>query len=184
LRLRNILILVAVLAVTIAVYFVTRPAEEPPEKPDPLERIWEFDMDELNYIIIELPNLEMSESFAEHEDRQWYFDDPPGPQVDPDRWGGGIPLILSGPGAERSAKKNATEEELAIYGFTQPMMKIFLTKQDEEVISIEVGDAVPDGSAYYIRLADSNDIYIIDASWYDVIERLVLEPPYTPEEED
>ena len=63
-------------------------------------------------------------------------------------------------------------------------MKIFLTKQDEEVISIEVGDAVPDGSAYYIRLADSNDIYIIDAIWYDVIERLVLEPPYAPEEED
>ena len=128
-------------------------------------------MDELNYVIIELPNLEMSESFAEHDDRQWYFDDPPGPS-------------LSGPGAERSAKKDATEEELAIYGFTQPLMKIFLTKQDEEVVSIEVGDAVPDGSAYYIRLADSNDIYIIDAIWYDVIERLVLEPPYAPEEED
>lgn len=183
-RPRNILILVAVLAVTIAVYFVTRPVEEPPIEPDPLERIWKFDMDELERIRIELPKMEMSESFLKHEDEYWYFDDPPGPQVNPERWGGGIPLILASPAAERSITKNATEEQLANYGFTLPQMKITLTTEDAEFINIEIGDAVPDGSAYYIRLAESNDVYIIDGIWYDVLERLVLEPPYPPEEED
>jgi len=33
-------------------------------------------------------------------------------------------------------------------------------------------------------VADSDDIYIVDATWYDVLERLVLEPPYPPEEEE
>lgn len=182
-RLRNILILIAVLAVTITVYFVTRPAEEPPIIPDPKERIWQFEMEELKYITIELPNLDMSESFLKHEDRQWYFDDPPGPQVDPDRWGGGIPLILSGPTMERIVAEDATEERLAAFGFTTPMMKLTLTKEDEGVVSIEVGDAVPDGT-YYIRLAESNNVYTIDATWYEVLERLVLEPPYPPEEEE
>ena len=183
-RPRNILILVAVLAITIAVYFVMRPVEEPPIKPDPPERIWQFDMDELEHIRIELPNQNMSESFLEHEDRQWYFDDPSGPKVDPDRWGGGIPLILASPAAERSIAKDATEEQLAIYGFTLPQMKMTLTNEDKEFVNIEIGDAVPDGSAYYIRLADSNDIYVIDGIWYEVLERLVLEPPYPPEEEE
>jgi hypothetical protein len=184
LRPRNILILIAVLAIAITAYFVTQPGDEPPSEPDPLERIWQLEMDELEHIRIELPNRDMDESFLKHEDRQWYFDDPPGPQVDPDRWGGGIPLILSNPAAERPVTKDATEEQLAIYGFTLPQMKITLTKEDEGIVNIEIGDAVPDGSAYYIRLADSNDIYIIDGIWYGVLERLLLEPPYPSEEEE
>jgi len=183
LRPRNILILVAVLGIAIAVYFVTRPAEEPPPDSDPVERIWQLEMEELEHIRIELSNRDMEESFLKHDDRQWYFDDPPGPQVDPDRWGGGIPLILSNPAAERPITKDVTEEQLAIYGLTLPSMKLTLTKEDEEVVNIEIGDAVPDGSAYYIRLADSNNVYLIDGTWYEVLERLVLEPPYPPEEE-
>ena len=93
-------------------------------------------------------------------------------------------MILASPAAERSITKNATEEQLANYGFTLPQMKITLTTEDAEFINIEIGDAVPDGSAYYIRLAESNDVYIIDGIWYDVLERLILEPPYPPEEED
>ena len=183
-RLRNILILVAVLAITITVYFVTRPVEEPPIKPDPVERIWQFEMEELKHIMIELPKLDMSESFLKHEDEYWYFNDPPGPQVDPNRWGGGIPAILSGPTMERNVAEDATEERLAAFGLTAPTMKITLTTEDEGVVSIEIGDAVPGGSDRYIRLADSADVYTVFGVWYEVIERLVLEPPYPPEEEE
>jgi len=125
----------------------------------------------------------MSEKFLKHEDRMWYFDDPPGPRADTERWGGGIPLILSGPATERPIVKGATDEELAVFGFTQPLMKLTLTKGDGEVVRIEVGDSVPDGHAYYIRQSDSNNVYIIDAIWYEVLERIVMEPPYPPEEE-
>jgi len=102
-----------------------------------------------------------------------------------DRWGGGIPLILSGPGAERLIAEDATEEKLAVFGFTEPSMEIALTLENEEIIYIEVGDSTPNGTAYYVKLVDSDDVYTVDYSWYDVLERLVLEPPYPlPEEEE
>lgn len=183
-RLSNILILVAVLVVAITVFFITRPTEELSKTPDPKERIWQFDMDELAHIIIELPHLEMSESFVKHEDRQWYFDDPPGPQVDSDRWGGGIPAILSGPTVERIVAEDADEERLETFGLNSPMMKMTLTKEDEEIVRIEVGDEVAVSGDHYIKLADSNNVYTINSSWYNVLERLVLEPPYPPEEDE
>jgi hypothetical protein len=184
LRLRNILILVAVLAVAAAAYFITRPSEEPSPEIEPRPRLWEFDMEELEHILIELPRQDMSESFIKHEDRQWYFVDPPDIQVNPDRWGGGIPFILSGPYMDKTIAEDATEEQLANFGFTTPAMKITLTKEDEEVINIEIGDAVPGGNAYYLRLAESNNVYTIVSDWYDVLKRLVTEPPYPPEEEE
>ena len=52
------------------------------------------------------------------------------------------------------------------------------------MIIIKVGDSAPDGSAYYIELADSNAVYTVDDIWYEVLERLVLEPPYPTTEED
>jgi hypothetical protein len=185
LKISNILLLIAVLAVAAAVYFVTRPADEESSTDiEPRVRLWEFDMNELAHITVELPRLEMSESFVKHEDRQWYFDNPSGAQVDPDRWGGGIPFNLSGPYTDRKIKEDATKEQLEDYGFTPPEIKLTLTKEDGEVVNIELGDAVPDGSAYYIRLAGSNDIYTIVESWQYVVERLVLEPPYPTEEEE
>jgi hypothetical protein len=183
LRPRNILILVAVLAIALTVYFVTQPAEEPTTEIEPAEYVWQFEMDELEYIEIELPGQEMSESFLKHEDRQWYFY-PDGSEVSSYRWSGGIPAILAGPETERSIAKNATEEQLDAYGFTSPLMKITLATENDEVANIVVGSAVPDGSAYYIRLAESNDVYIIHVEWYDVIERLVTDPPYVTEDEE
>ena len=183
-RLKSILILVGVLAIAVTIYFNTRPVEEPPTVEEPMQYVWLFDMEELQHIQIDLPNLESTEKFIKHEDRQWYFDDQPGAKVDPERWGGGIPLILSGPGAERPIAKGATDEQLAVFGFTQPIMLLTLTKEDGEVVCIEVGDEVPDGHAYYVRVADSSDVYIVDATWYDVLERIVLDPPYPPVEEE
>ncbi len=183
-RLKSILILVGILAIATTVYFATRPVEEPPPIKEPMQYVWLFDMEDLQHIQVDLPHLASTEKFLKHEDRQWYFDDPPGPRADPDRWGGGIPLLLSGPGAERPIAKNATDEQLGVFGFTQPLMLLTLTKEDGEIIRIEVGDEVPDGHAHYVRVSDSNDIYIVDATWYDVLERLVLEPPYPPEEEE
>ncbi|UCB43835.1 MAG: DUF4340 domain-containing protein [Dehalococcoidales bacterium] len=183
-KLRSILILVAILAVATAVYFATRPVEEPPPTPDPKPRVWAFEMEELEHVLIELPRLDMRESFIKHEDRQWYFDDLTDTQVDSDRWGGGIPLILSGPLLEKIIAEDATEERLTDFGLTSPSMKIILTTEDEEITNIEAGDANPDGSIYYIRLAESNNVYAINSSWYEVLERLVLEPPYPSEDEE
>ncbi len=142
-------------------------------------------MEELQHMVINLPQEDMSESFVKHEDRYWYFDDPPGPKVDMERWGGGIPLILSGPGANRLITIDATEERLTAFGFMEPQITIVLILKNEDVLNIEVGDSTPDGNAYYVRrLANPTAVFTVDYTWYDVLERLVKEPPYPPPEED
>ena len=182
-RLRNLLILVAVLIAAIAVYFVTRPAEEPPIEIDPRPRVWDYELEELKRIVIELPGQDMRESFIKHEDQQWYFDYPSGPMADPDRWSG-IPFVLSGPYMDRAIAEDLTEEELANFGFIPPQMTITFTTEDGEITNIEVGDSNTSGDAYFIRLAESNDVYTINSDWYKVFENLVLDPPYPPTEEE
>ena len=56
-RLRSIFILVGVLAAAAAIYIVTRPPEEVIVPPPPPEFVWLFDMEDLQHILIELPNL-------------------------------------------------------------------------------------------------------------------------------
>lgn len=182
----SILALVVILAALALYFFVLKPppAADDETDPDPMVFVWSVDMDELQHMVISLPQEDMSESFAKHEDKYWYFDDPPGPKVDMDRWGGGIPLILSGPGANRLITKGATEEQLTVYGFVQPSMEITLTLENTNTIDIKVGDSAPDGMSYYIKIAESDDVYTVDYTWYNVLERLVLEPPYPPSESE
>jgi len=47
-----------------------------------------------------------------------------------------------------------------------------------------VGDRTPDGHAYYVQAPGSNDVALVDFTWYEVLERLVKEPPYVPAETD
>jgi hypothetical protein len=182
----SILALFVILAALALYFFVLKPppASDDEEEIDPMIFVWSVDMDELQHITISLPREDMSESFVKHEDKYWYFDDTPGPQVDTDRWGGGIPLLLSGPGANRRITEDATEEQLAVYGFTQPSMEIVLTLKNANILEIKVGDSAPDGTYYYVKTAYSNDVYTVDYTWYDVLERLVLEPPYPPSESE
>ena len=183
-RLGSILALL-VIFVALGVYFLFfRPVPPPEPPPEPRYFVWRVDIEDLQHMVISLPQQDMSESFVKHEDKYWYFDNPPGPKVDMKRWGGGIPLLLSGPGVNRIIEEDVTEERLAAFGFTQPRMEIILTLENEDIIDIEIGDSTPDGGAYYIRHADSTGVATVDYTWYDVLERLVLEPPYPPPEEE
>ncbi len=167
----------AVIALGAVLYFTTRPAPPPPA-PAPRPYVWSFDMDQLARIRISLPRTGRSEAWVEHADRYWYFDAPGGPEVDLARWGGGIPLILSGPGANRLIAENATADQQKVYGLAAPLMQILLTLKNNDQVTVDVGDATPDGGAYYIRKAGSPGVFTVDATWYRVLERLVLDPPY------
>lgn len=176
-KLRAIIVLVVVAAVLgVTLYAVNRPGPEEPV--DPMPYVWDLDMDNLQHIEINMPKTGQSESFLLHEDRYFYFDVENGSIVDMDRWGGGIPLLLSGPGADRRLVINATDAQLAEYGFTQPNLAIELILKDGTVYNIEVGDSTPSGNTYYIRIKEERDIYTVDYTWYNVISRLVTEPPY------
>jgi hypothetical protein len=176
-KLRTVLIMVvALIALAVAFYFSSRP--KPVVQEEPQYFVWDVEMDELQTMQISLIPTAQSETWVKHEDRYWYFDVPDGPKVDMQRWGGGVPLLLSGPGANRRLTEEVTDEQLKIYGLEDPRMLIHLTLENGNTIDIELGDGTPDRQAYYIRLAGSQNIYTVDYTWHDVLARLVTEPPY------
>ena len=177
LRVRNILILLGVL-LALGVYYYISTIPEPAPKPEPRVFVWSVEMDELQHIEIRLPHEGKSQAFVKEADRTWHFDDAERSDVDMERWGGGIPLLLSGPGAERVIAEDATEEKLAEFGLAQPRMEITLTLEGGTILDITAGDWTPDSNAFYVQVPGTNDVCLVDHTWYEVIERLVKEPPY------
>jgi hypothetical protein len=178
LKMKAILILVAILAVVgTTYYFISRP--KPPAEEEPRYYVWDFDMENLQHITISLPKNNLSQSFVKHaDDRNFYFDVENGPKVDTQRWGGGIPLLLSGPGANRLIFQEVTDTQLAEYGFNAPNLTATLTLSDESIYEVQVGDSNPEGTNYYVRLASNRDIYTVDKSWYEILAGIVTNNPY------
>ncbi|MFC1949190.1 DUF4340 domain-containing protein [Chloroflexota bacterium] len=185
-RLRNILILVAILlALGGYVYFSNMP--EPPEEEEPRPFVWIIDMNDIQHITVSLPREGKSESFIKVEqDEQfpWFFDDAERSEVDIDRWGGGIPLLLSGPGADRIISENTSDEKLAEFGLVEPLMRITLTLIDGRIMNIDVGDKTPNEQNNYVKAPGTRDVALVYYGWCDVLERLVLEPPYASASDD
>ena len=177
-KLRAILIMLAVLAVAgVTYYFVSRP--KPTTEPTPKYYVWNFDMVNLQDVTLSLPKSGLSESFEKHaDDREFYFVN--GPMVDNQRWGGGIPLLLSGPGADRLIYQSAPADKLKEYGFSTPNLIAKLTLDDGTVYEAQVGDSNPEGTTYYVKLTENNDVYTVDKSWYDVLAGIITNPPYVP----
>ena len=176
-RLPAILVMTGILAALAVGYAVLR-RPQPVEQPEPRRFLWSVEMDELKRMIISLPAEQKSDAWVKHEDEYWYFDEPGGPRVDMKRWGGGVPLLLSGPGLDRPIADDATDEQLEVYGFRAPAVRIELTLESDRIIKAEVGGPTPDGRAYYIKLLSLRDVYAVDHTWVDVLQRLVREPPY------
>jgi len=186
LRLRNIIILLAIL-LALGGYFYFSNIPEPPVKPEPVYYVWDIDLEIIQHIEISLPREDMSQTFikiSEEDKFPWYFDDPERTAVDKTRWGGGIPLLLSGPGVDRVIAKDATPEKLAEFGLAEPQMEINLILESGRTMNIIVGNSAPDGHAYYVQAPNTNDVALVDYTWFDVLERLVKEPPYVIPEED
>jgi hypothetical protein len=158
--------------------------EEPTE---PTVYVWDIVDNELVHINIELPAEGLSQSFIkiEHDDQfPWFFDDEQNTPVDTERWGGGIPLLLSGPSADRIITEAADTEQLARYGLTDPSLRITLKLEYGEELVIDVGDSTVDGINYYVKSPYSTGVATVDYTWYEVLSGLVTDPPYVPAEEE
>ena len=178
-RLKSILVLLVIL-LAVGGYFYLSDTSEPSEDPEPKVFVWGVDMLDIQRVEIQLPHEGESETFIKigpEDEFPWYFDNSQNSPVDMERWAG-VPLILSGPGADRMIAQDATEEKLVEYGLAQPQMKIILTIADETVLNVGIGDKTPDDTNYYVQGPGSSDVYLVDYTWYDVLERLVKEPPY------
>ncbi len=176
-RIKSILVLLAILLGLGGTYYYVK-ASKPVDKPEPQLYVWMIEMDDIQHIQMSLPREDKSQAFIKEVDRSWHFDDPQRSEVDMQRWGGGIPLLLSGPGVDRVIARDATEEKLTEYGLTQPRMEIKLYLADGTTLDIKVGDSTPNGSSFYIQAPGSNDVATVDITWYQVFERLIKEPPY------
>jgi len=152
--------------------------DEPPPKEEPRPLLWSVAAEDLEMIAISLPLQERSEVWFVGNDKRWHFDEPGGAGVNPERWGDGIALLLDNPAAERLIAGDATSEQLGIFGLAAPQMEITLGARNADPLRAEVGDATPDGQAYYVRVGGGTEVYSIHHSWFDVLKRLVLEPPH------
>lgn len=177
---KGILILLAVLIVLMGVYFVYGRPKPVPE--EPVVYVWNVNDSDLTHVVISLPREGKSLSFikiVQGDKFPWFFDDEQKSPVDSVRWGGGIPLLLSGPSASRVLLHEATDEELTEFGLMPtPLMQVILTMTDNSTMTIDVGDNTPNGGNYYVRAPSTTGVATVDASWYDVISGLVDNPPY------
>ena len=165
------------LAASGILYYYTSQTESPtPTKPRPI--VWDVNIEEIVRIEISLPYQSKVEAFVKNEDRYWYFTDPEGPQVNISRWGGSIPLMLSGPGANRLIAEDPTPEQLAAFGLDKPQMVLHLGLIDGTSLEIRIGDSTPDRISYYTKQAHRTEVFTVDTTWYEVIEKLVIDPPY------
>ena len=177
-------VILGVAAAGLAVVFVLAPGSG--EEEDPYERpiMWSFDLRDLHRVEIALPQDQLAETWF-HIDRVWYFDRPERPLVDMDRWGGAVPYLLSGPGANRLITEQAVDDDLQIFGLLAPRMTIHLEHGGEHgdgdgagTVDLVIGDETPDSFSFYLQLVGTRKVYTVDRTWYEVMERLVLEPPY------
>ena len=182
-RARNIVILLVVLAVLVGVFYVYGRAKPGPG-PTPTDYVWLFDMEEIEHITIEMPRQTEIKpqswiKISQGDQFPWFFDDAQHSPVDTNRWGGGIPLLLSGPAANRVIDTGATVEKLTEYGILPtPQILITMLLTDNRTMIIEVGDKTPNTANFYVRAPSTNQVATVDSSWYDVISRLLTEPPY------
>jgi hypothetical protein len=159
-----------------AVYLLTQFRQTAPVR-DARPFAWSVDMDTLRTVAVSIPAKNLRQGWARDGDGGWHFDTPDGPAVDAERWGGGIPLLLSAGRANRLIASAATPQQLDAYGLTTPRLRVDLTLADARRVGIEVGGGTPDDADDYVRRADSRDVYSLDKSWAEVVENLVLEPP-------
>lgn len=142
---------------------------------------WSVDFDSIDRIAIALPSQGGGHTWIRGNDGGWYFERPGGTRVDNDRWGVGIPLLVSGPEAKRLIAESASDEQLSMYGFTDPLMTVEIGIAGKSPVEIEVGERTPDGSADYVRLAHSPTVYAVHHTWKDTLARLVTDPPVARE---
>jgi hypothetical protein len=178
-RSRGIALLSIVLAGLGLVLFLWN-GSEPASLNEPRLIAWSVDFETVSRIAIELPWQGKGQAWVKSDDGGWYFEGQNGKKVDDQRWGGGIPLLVSGAKAQRLIVERATEADLEVYGLAEPQMTVRLTIDSAEPVDIDVGAPTPDGSAYYLRLAGSPTVFAIHHTWRDVLAQLVLDPPIPP----
>ncbi len=150
---------------------VNQTGEETAERPD----VWSFQEESIKHIRIALPKEEKEIAFTVVGRDSWFIEADENKPVDLQRWGG-IVLLLTGPQSSRVIANKV--ETLDLYGLDSPSMVITLGIQGQNPPqNVIVGDHTPDEKAVYVILQEQQTVYLLDVSWFDVLVRLVRQPP-------
>jgi hypothetical protein len=174
---RNTLVMVIILALLggFIFYLQTSQKKEPTESPPD---VWSYEEDDINHITMRLPREKKAIAFAKvvkGNDYNWFIDSSPRKPISLKRWGG-IVLLLSGPQSRRVIANQVTDMDL--YGLNTPSLEISLViGKKKENLTVIVGDRTPDDKAVYVILKEHKTVYLLDHTWYEVMIRLVREPP-------
>jgi hypothetical protein len=172
-RFRNTIILALILLFMGGYILYDRREKERVTAPEPPD-VWSLDPDAISRIHIRLLKEKKEISFLKNERDEWIINNEDQPPVSLKRWGG-IVLLLSGPQAKRLISEK--EADTTRYGVSTPRMVVSLTADKPGAVTILVGDPTPDEKSFYTMLKPFQAVYLLDRTWYDTIERLVLDPP-------
>jgi hypothetical protein len=173
-NLRLLLVLITVLSyVAIGVtWFIANPKEEVKEPTPPF--FYTLAPEDLRNIKITVGDTADSWSL-DVEERRWFFDNVEGIPVSLYRWGG-ITQLLGGPRTQRILATKIDDESK--YGLDNPDSSITVTLRDESTLEMFLGNLTPDGANNYARVVGYPQLVLVDASWGQVLTRLVNEPPF------
>jgi hypothetical protein len=177
------LIGILALVIVIGVLVTTQGGRSTPERVGPPRQFfYQVDDDDINKVVV--THKGQTVQFVTDSTGTWRFNDANGEPVNLERWGG-VTLLLSGPQYKRKLAAESTD--LARYGLTQPSTIVTVGLKNQGDAQIKVGDQTPQGNSHYTQfrsLKESSQedpgIYLVDASWGQVIARLVTEPPRLP----
>ena len=174
---RNTLVLIVILAALggLIFYLQVSQKKEPTETPPD---VWSYDEEKIDHITMKLPRENKAIAFVKvvkGDDEKWFIDSTPRKPVSLKRWGG-IVLLLSGPQSRRVIANQVID--MTLYGLNTPSLVISLIiGKNKENLTVIVGDRTPDDQAVYVILKEHQTVYLIDHTWYEVMIRLVREPP-------
>ena len=165
------ILLAALLLLGGYVYFIEL-GKRPALAPLPPE-VWSVREDDI--VAIEVRHRGEKTAFRKSQDGRWQFDNTQRTEVNLERWGG-IPLLVSGPRSKRLLAQEV--DDLGRYGLERSSTEIVVGLNDGQRVDVLLGDKTPDELNYYVNQIGYDSVYLVDATWGDVLIRLVTEPPY------
>jgi len=166
--------LVVIAAVIGGVVYVNPFASEEVKAPRPP---WFYQVGIDDIIRIEVSFEGESVKFEKLPEGTWAFDDPANIPPSAFRWGG-VTLLVSGPQTKRDLTATQTFiNDPAEFGLDNPHTVVKVGLTGDRQIEFRLGDKTADGGHHYGEVVGFDELFLIAASWGDVLARLAKEPP-------
>ncbi len=147
---------------------------------------WFYKLDPSRILYLGVTKGEVTSDFVT-EPEGWRWANPERDPIDEDRWNEILPL-LGGP--EFIGIDADHIDDLAKYGLLEPRAVVIVEYLPPEGIEqgnwesvLEIGDPTPEGDRYYARAEGQPFLLLVDAPWFETLERLVDDPPHVEEAE-